>query len=67
MNKKKIYTLWFLVPTIIIFGVFFLIPLASSLFYSMTVWDFNSFRFVGLENFKMFFSEHSLSGVFYTL
>ena len=62
MNKKKIYTLWFLVPTIIIFGVFFLIPLASSLFYSMTVWDFNSFRFVGLENFKMFFSEHSLSG-----
>lgn len=61
MNKKKIYTLWFIVPSIVIFSLFFLIPLVSSLFYSLTVWDFKSFRFVGLENFKMFFSERSLS------
>lgn len=62
MNKKKIYSTWFLVPAAVIFCVFFLIPLITSLFYSLTVWDFNSFRFVGLENFKMFFTEKSLSG-----
>lgn len=61
MNKKKIYTVWFLVPTMVIFSVFFLIPLLSSLFYSLTVWDFKTFRFVGLENFQMFFSERALS------
>ncbi|MFA9376953.1 MAG: carbohydrate ABC transporter permease [Lachnotalea sp.] len=62
MNKKKIYSMWFLVPSIMIFGIFFLIPLITSLFYSMTVWNFKSFTFVGLDNFKMFFSERSLSG-----
>lgn len=68
MNKKKIYTLWFLIPSTIIFSIFFLIPLVSSLFYSLTVWDFKSFTFVGLDNFKMFFSERSLStSVIHTL
>lgn len=62
MNKKKIYSGWYLVPTMVIFSLFFLLPLISSLFYSLTVWDFKSFRFVGLDNFKMFFSERSLSG-----
>jgi len=61
MDKKKIYTMWFLVPAMIIFSIFFLIPLVTSLFYSLTVWDFKSFTFVGLDNFKMFFSERSLS------
>lgn len=61
MNKKKIYSLWFLVPSAIIFSLFFLLPLLSSLFYSLTVWDFKTFRFVGLDNFKMFFSERALN------
>lgn len=68
MNKKKIYTMWFLVPAIAIFSVFFLIPLVTSLFYSLTVWDFKSYTFVGLDNFKMFFSDKQLSGsVIHTL
>lgn len=68
MNKKKIYTLWFLLPSTVIFGIFFLIPLMTSLFYSLTVWDFKSYTFVGLDNFKMFFSERSLnSSVAHTL
>ncbi|MDD3220018.1 MAG: sugar ABC transporter permease [Lachnospiraceae bacterium] len=62
MNKKKIYSTWFIVPSLAIFTIFFLIPLLTSLFYSLTVWDFKTFRFVGLDNFKMFFSEKSLSG-----
>jgi len=61
MNKKKIYSTWFAVPSMAIFGIFFLIPLVTSLFYSLTVWDFKSFTFVGLDNFFMFFSERSLN------
>lgn len=68
MNKKKIYTMWFLVPAIVIFSIFFLVPLVTSLFYSLTVWDFKSYTFVGLDNFKMFFSERSLNtSVLHTL
>jgi len=68
MNKKKIYTLWFIAPAMLIFSVFFLIPLVTSLFYSLTIWDFKSYTFVGLDNFKLFFAERSLnSSVKHTL
>lgn len=61
MNKKKIYSTWFLVPAFVIFLVFFIVPIAISLFFSMTVWDFSGFTFCGLDNFKLFFSENSLN------
>lgn len=61
MNKKKIYSTWFLVPAMAIFLVFFIIPMIMSLFFSLTVWNFKDFTFVGLDNFKMFFSEKSLN------
>jgi raffinose/stachyose/melibiose transport system permease protein len=61
VNSKKIYSAWFLVPSLTIFGIFFLVPLITSLFFSLTVWDFKSYTFVGLKNFRMFFSERSLS------
>lgn len=62
MDKKRIYSLWFVVPAMIIFTVFFIVPMLISFFFSLTVWDFVNFRFVGLDNFKMFLSERSLSG-----
>ena len=61
MNKKKIYSAWFLVPALLIFIIFFIIPMITSLFFSLTVWNFDSFRFVGLDNFKMFFTERALN------
>lgn len=61
MDKKKIYSLWFLLPAMLIFVVFFIIPTVASLYFSMTVWNFNSVKFTGLDNFKMFFSENSLN------
>ena len=67
-KKNKLYSFWFAVPALVIFIIFFLIPVISSLYYSMTVWDFNSATFCGLDNFKMFFSENSLSSsVIHTL
>jgi len=61
MNKKKIYSATFVFPAMLIFSVFFLVPLLISLFFSLTVWDFKSFRFVGFDNFVLFFSERSLN------
>ena len=60
MNKKKVYSTWFLVPALTIFLVFFIIPMVTSLFFSLTVWDLKSFTFCGLDNFKTFFGERSL-------
>ena len=37
------------------FLVFFIIPMVTSLFFSLTVWDLKSFTFCGLDNFKTFF------------
>lgn len=61
MERKKIYSNWFIVPAMVIFTVFFLLPMVISFFFSMTVWDFNSFTFCGFDNFKTFFSDISLS------
>lgn len=61
MDKNKIYTLWFALPAVLVYGIFFLLPMLFSFFFSLTVWDFNSFTFCGLQNFKMFFQEHSMN------
>ncbi len=61
MDHKKIYTGWFMLPAIVVFGVFFLLPMVMSLFFSMTVWDFDSYTFVWFENFRVFFSERTLN------
>ncbi len=60
MNVKRIYSGWFLAPALTIFVVLFIVPMVTSLFFSLTVWNFVDFRFVGLKNFVMFFSESSL-------
>lgn len=61
MKKKKIYSTWFLVPAMLIFIVFFVVPMVMSLFFSLTVWDLKTWTFCGLDNFKTFFAERSMS------
>ena len=56
MKRKSIYSNWFMVPALAIFAVFFLLPTLISLFFSLTVWNFDSFRFCGLDNYKTFFT-----------
>lgn len=68
MNKKKIYTMGFVAPALVIYGVFFILPTIMSFFFSLTVWDFKGFTFCGLQNFKMFLSDSSLySSIGHTL
>ncbi len=53
--------MWFIVPAATIFSIFFLVPVIISLYFSLTIWNFDSFSFVGLDNFKLFFTEGSLA------
>ncbi|MDF0661913.1 MULTISPECIES: sugar ABC transporter permease [unclassified Rhizobium] len=55
--RKSPYPLWFFIPAAIIYGVLFLFPTVSSLWFSLTRWDLSTAEFIGLENFRQFFSE----------
>lgn len=55
------YPAWFVIPSLAIFCIFFLWPIITSLYYSLTVWNFETARFTGLDNYKLFFSEHAMS------
>lgn len=61
MNKRKIYPLAFVWPAVIIFVVLFIVPTVISFYFSFTVWDLKDAVWCGLDNYKMFFSESSLS------
>lgn len=61
MDKKKTYSVWFLIPAFMLFIIFYIIPTVSSLYYSLTIWSIDGSEFCGLDNFKLFFSENSLS------
>jgi raffinose/stachyose/melibiose transport system permease protein len=60
MLKSKIYNKWFILPLLTIFTIFFIIPTIISFYFSFTVWSFTEHRFVGLWNYRTFFSEISL-------
>jgi raffinose/stachyose/melibiose transport system permease protein len=53
--------MWFTVPLVVIFTIIFIIPTIISFFFSLTIWNFVEYRFVGLYNFRTFFSEYSLN------
>ncbi|MEX2693029.1 carbohydrate ABC transporter permease [Rhizobium mongolense] len=56
-SRKSPYPFWFFLPAAVIYGVFFLVPTVTSLWYSLTRWDLVTAQFIGLENFRQFFSE----------
>jgi raffinose/stachyose/melibiose transport system permease protein len=58
--KSKIYNSWFLTPLLLIYVVIFILPTIISFFFALTVWTLTDFRFVGLYNFRTFFSEYSM-------
>jgi raffinose/stachyose/melibiose transport system permease protein len=59
--SKKIYSYGFLLPAGIIYSLVFLLPTGMSFFFSLTRWTLTDWQFIGLDNFKTFFSEPSLS------
>jgi raffinose/stachyose/melibiose transport system permease protein len=60
-STRKIYSYWFLAPTILVYGGLFLVPTLISLFFSMTRWTLTDWNYVGFDNFVTLFTEPSLS------
>lgn len=64
MNSRLIkrYPFYFVVPVLLVFSVFFLTPMLSSFYYSLTDWNINktTITFTGLANFKELFSDTKL-------
>jgi raffinose/stachyose/melibiose transport system permease protein len=54
------YSNWFYLPTAVIYGVLFLVPTFASLYFSLTRWSLFESKFIGLDNFKLFFAEPAL-------
>lgn len=61
MKEKRVYNIWFLVPACIIFGIFFLLPIIISFYFSMMNWTFTDMSWAGLRNYKTFFSDYSMT------
>ena len=57
----RTYSYYFLLPAGIIYFIFFLLPTIMSFFFSMTWWTLTDWRFIGLENFRVFLSEPSMN------
>ncbi|QJD83741.1 carbohydrate ABC transporter permease [Cohnella herbarum] len=58
--KNPAVYLMFVIPTIVLYGLFFLYPMFSSAFYAFTNWNgLEDTRFIGLDNFKTAFGDSS--------
>jgi len=65
MSTKKrtlndVYAHYLVIPALVVFFTFFLLPVLVSFPFSFTVWSLTEWRFTGLDNYIMFFREHSL-------
>ncbi|MDX6236159.1 MAG: raffinose/stachyose/melibiose transport system permease protein [Kribbellaceae bacterium] len=54
------YSNWFYLPAAVIYGLLFAIPTFASFYFSLTRWSIFESRFIGFDNFVMFFSEPAL-------
>jgi raffinose/stachyose/melibiose transport system permease protein len=59
-RAKSAYPLWFYLPAGVLFAVLFVVPTFASFFFSLTRWTLFDYQFIGLDNYKTFFSEPAL-------
>jgi raffinose/stachyose/melibiose transport system permease protein len=57
--KNPAVYLMFIIPTIILYGLFFLYPMFSSVFYAFTNWDGYQSQFIGIDNFTKAFGDEN--------
>jgi raffinose/stachyose/melibiose transport system permease protein len=57
--KNPAVYLMFIIPTIILYGLFFLYPMFSSVFYAFTNWDGSQSQFIGFDNFTRAFGDEN--------
>ncbi|WP_436969063.1 carbohydrate ABC transporter permease [Demequina litoralis] len=56
-RAKSPYPMWFYAPAGIIYGVLFIVPTFASFYFALTRWTIFESEFIGLDNFRTFFSE----------
>ncbi len=59
--QRSPYPYWFVLPAAVVFVTLFLVPTFASLWFSLTRWDLYEAHFIGLDNFRQFFSEQNLT------
>ena len=57
MQEKSPYPYWFVTPAAVIYTALFLLPTIASFWFALTRWDLYTATFIGLDNFRQFFSE----------
>ncbi len=57
MNARAAYPYWFILPAAIVYAVLYLLPTVASFWFSLTRWDLTTATFIGLDNYRQFFSE----------
>jgi len=62
MKRSSPYPYWFIAPAAVVYTTLFLVPTAASFWFCFTRWDLVSAQFIGLDNFRQFFSEPALTG-----
>lgn len=53
--ERKTYSISFVIPWLLIYGTFFVLPTLFSFYYAFTDWDLTSAKFSGLDNFVEIF------------
>lgn len=64
ITKKKNYPVYFLIPGILIFVLFFIVPFFVGFGYSFTNWDFIKSDFVGLNNYITILTDPTMNIAF---
>jgi raffinose/stachyose/melibiose transport system permease protein len=59
-NLRRTYSPLFYLPAGVIYVVIFVVPTALSFYFALTRWTLFEAKFIGLDNFRQFFSEQSL-------
>jgi len=54
--ERKTYSIGFVIPWLLIYGVFFVLPTLFSFYYAFTDWDLTSAKFSGFSNFVEMFN-----------
>lgn len=57
MSRRSSYPYWFVAPAAVVYTALFLVPTLASLWFSLTRWDLTTASYIGLDNFRQFFSE----------
>lgn len=54
--NQRTYPIWMAAPGLLLYIIVFIVPTFASFYFSLTIWDLKSAKFVGLDNFITFFT-----------